>query len=158
MIFNFLKNTIDLNSICVVCLILVCGIVFIHLQKHNYLHIEHFPASLRYTEKLHQQPKLLLPKIAAEMHKNTTNYSALPDDYQYLYDYEKNFDKTMIHGNFPNRLSAYEGFLMKNKNTFHNLDDRDIDNLAKLLNNGSLSNQDIPDNFIYKKDFIAINN
>ena len=148
---------INFDSVCIMCLIIVCGIFFIYLENKSRNKVEHFPSTLRYTEKLHQEPKLLLPKIASEMHKNTTNYSSLPDDYDYLYNYEKNFSLNRVYGDYQSRLDAYKGFLIKNKNTFHNFDDQDLDNLTKLLNNLELTNQDIPNNFIYNKDFGASN-
>ena len=146
---------ISLTHILIICMIIISGSILIYLQIPKTQ--EHFP---RFTEKLHEKPKLLLPMLADDMREKvrTKSYSTLPDDYQYLYDYEKNFEISKVYGDFASRLEAYKAFLMENKNTFHNLSEKDIDNLAKLLNNINLSDQDIPNNFVYKKDFTASNN
>jgi hypothetical protein len=156
MILDLFNNSINLNSLCILCLIIICGIGFIYLNNRP-RKIEHFPSTLRYTEKIRQKPKLLLPKITSEMHKNSIDYGYLPDDYEYLYNYEKNFSVNRVYGDYTSRLDGYKGFLIKNKNSFHNLDEKDLDNLTKLLNNIQLTNEDIPKDFIYNKDFGAMN-
>jgi hypothetical protein len=35
-------------------------------------------------------------------------------------------------------------FLYKNRNNFHKMNDKNINNLLKLLNNGKLNNEDFP--------------
>lgn len=77
----FFNTSINLDSLCIVALIIICGIFFINLQKTRKL--EPFPVSLRYTDKLHHQPKLLLPKITNEMHYQAHNIKTLPDDYDH---------------------------------------------------------------------------
>lgn len=149
-----LDYQLDIKSICTILLIILFGILFISLQKQKYIRIEKFP---HYTEKIHQKPKTLIPKLTQEIKHQAFNYKTLPDDYDYLYDYEKNFDLNRVSGDYTSRLDAYENFLLKNRNSFHNLDDKDINNLIKLLNEEKLSNSDIPNNFIYKKDFTAMN-
>lgn len=161
MIFD---NKIDIKVFLATMLILALGIGFIYLRQNNYqlkvkpYNIEHFPSTLRYSDKIRQSPKEIIPRLGAEMIKNTKNYDALPDDYDYLYDYEKNFLENKVYGDYNSRLEAYKGYLYTNKNNFHNLDDKDIDNLTKLLNEINLTNRDIPDNFKYTKDFTASNN
>lgn len=162
MIFDFLKNTIQMDSLCTLSLIIICGIVLIYLQKQNKsapsgYNIEHFPTSLHYHDSIRQQPKKLISKLATHMEQDTFHYKTLPDDYDYLYNYEKNFHLGKRYGDFASRLEAYETFLRTNKNSFHNLDDKDVDNLTMILNGKSLKNADIPDNFVYKKDFRAVN-
>lgn len=140
-------------------MIIFCGIIFIYLKKGTTIigyKIEHFPATLRYTDKIRQTPKRILSKLTSEMKENTKHYEALPDDYDYLYDYEKNFDNT-VYGDFRSRLDAYRGFLYKNKNNFHELSDKDVDNLSKLLNSIPIKNSDIPETFSYRNDFTAVN-
>ena len=90
------------------------------------------------------------------MNLNSANKS-LPDDYMYLYDYEKNFDNTKVYGDFGNRLNAYQNFLLRHKNDYHDLSGKDIDNLAKLLNGQEIYNQNIPSKFSYEQEFKAIN-
>jgi hypothetical protein len=43
-------------------------------------------------------------------------------------------------------------FLFKNRNNFHKMNDKDINNLLKLINNGILNNEDFP--IINKKNKI----
>lgn len=149
-------NLIQLDSVCTIFLIILCGILFMKL-KENKKTYEYFPSQMRYSEKIRTQPKLLIPKISNQMRKNT-EFRTLPDDYDYLYDYEKNFDINKVYGDYSCRMDAYKAFLKKNKNTFHNLDSKDVDNLVNLLNGNSIREDDIPSNFEYKQDFRAINN
>lgn len=161
MIFD---NKIDIKTFLAIMLIITLGVVFMYLRKNNYqlnvtgYNIEHFPSSLRYSDKIRRQPKKIIPKLGTEMVENTRHYDSLPDDYEYLYDYEKNFKESKVYGDYNSRLEAYKGYLYSHKNSFHTLNDIDIDNLTKLLNEVDLSNSDIPDNFKYSKDFTAVNN
>ena len=148
---------IELNTISIwtIFLIILSGILFMKLQnKKTY---EHFPSRLRYSEKLRKNPKLLIPKIGNQM-KEDIKFKSLPDDYDYLYDYERNFEINKVYGDYPTRLEGYKKYLLSNKNSFHNLEDKDVDNLIKLLNNGEIRESDISQDFVYKKDFRAQNN
>lgn len=164
MIFDILDGKVDMKTLLALFCILVFGILFIYLKQDNYqlnvkgYNIEHFPSTLRYTDNIRQTPKNVITKLTDEMKYNSKNFSTLPDDYDYLYNYEKNFDLNKVYGDYNSKLDAYQDFLYKHKNSFHNLDDKDVDNLIKLLNGINLSNSDIPDNFEYKKDFRASNN
>ena len=155
-------RNIDFKNIYIILLIIICGIFFIYLQNDKKFpepsgYIETFPASVKYNDNIKQIPKKILPKIADAMKSDTQNINALPDDYQYLYDYEKNFDINRVYGDYKSRLDAYQDFLNKNRNQYHNLDDKDINNLVKILNGYQITNSDIPDNFEYKKEFNALN-
>lgn len=145
----------DKKTLWTLAIICCFALIYVYLQRKQYK--EHFPSTVRYDDSIRIQPKRLIPKIGKQMKVDTKNVNALPDDYQYLYDYEKNFQVAKIHGNYDSRLDAYTNYLYKYKNSFHNLDEQDLDNLTKLLNGISLSNTDIPDNFVYKKDFRAGN-
>lgn len=149
-------NSIELQSICTIFLIIFCGILFMKLQQNKTTIYEHFPSRMRNSEEIRQKPKLLIPKITNQMLQDT-KFKTLPDDYDYLYNYEKNFELNKVYGDYSSRLEAYKVFLMNNKNTFHNLDDKDVDNLVKLLNEGSVREGDIPSDFVYKRDFRAVN-
>ena len=132
-----MKIELDCQTTLAVVLIIVLGIFLIYLpyleKRKNY--IEHFPPTMRHSENLRKEPKILIPKIVKSMYKDTTKnfHKSLPDDYMFLYDYEKNFDINKVYGDFSNRLDAYQNLLIRNKNDFHNLDEIDVDNLTKVL-------------------------
>ena len=158
-----MKIELDCQTILAVVLIIVCGIFMIylpHLEKRNQ-YIEHFPSTMRYSDNIRKEPKAIIPKIITTMHNDAKNdaknYNTLPDDYMYLYDYEKNFDSNKVYGDFSSRLDAYQNFLMRNRNDFHNLSAQDIDNLTKLLNGRSVNERDISNNFSYEQEYKAVN-
>lgn len=159
-----MRIELDCQTTLAVVLIIVLGISLIYLpylEKRNFVkpYIEHFPSTLRYSDNIRKEPKVLIPKIMSTMQKDTNNNNtkSLADDYMFLYDYEKNFDINKVYGDFSNRLDAYENFLKRNKNDFHNLDGKDVDNLTKLLSGVKLSDTDIPGDFSYEKEFRAMN-
>ena len=87
------------NTLLAVFLIIIVGILFMYLThfggfappgKNKFKGIEHFPASLKFHEGIRRQPKALIPKIIKHMNQEKTLLKSLPDDYMYLYDYEKN--------------------------------------------------------------------
>ncbi len=158
-----MKIELDCGTLLAVFLIIIGGILFIYLphfggrEKKNKLRgIEHFPASLRFHEGIRRQPKALIPKIIKHMNQEKTLLKSLPDDYMYLYDYEKNFDEKKIYGDFKNRLEAYKHYLQRHKNDFHDLNNLDINNLTKLLNDQVIKDNDIPNNFSYQEEFKAL--
>jgi len=160
-----MKIELDYQTALALVLIILCGICLIylpHLEKGRLGNIsgntvEHFPSSMRLTESIRKEPKVLIPKIVKAMHNDSLKHNVLPDDYLYLYDYEKNFKSNKVYGDFSSRLEAYESFLLGNKNSFHNLNESDIDNLTKLLNGQSISENDISKSFDYEKEFKAAN-
>ena len=159
-----MKIELDFQTVLAVVLIIISGILFIYLPylENNRFnpkpYIEHFPATMRHSENVRKEPKLLIPKIVKTMEiQSKQNPKTLPDDYMYLYNYEKNFDINKVYGDFSSRLDAYNNFLLRNKNNFHNLDGNDIDNLTKLLNSQKINESDIPNNFSYEQEFKAVN-
>jgi len=159
-----MKIELDCQTALAVTLIILCGIFLIylpHLESNisgNKV-VEHFPSSMRLTESIRKQPKILIPKIITAMQNDALSktQNLLPDDYLYLYDYEKNFKSNKVYGDFSSRLEAYENYLLRNKNNFHNLNETDLDNLTKLLNGKSINEDNICNNFNYEKEFKAIN-
>lgn len=165
-----MKIELDIKTVLAVLLIIICGAFFTYLpylEKKNPIgynkiptgsNIEHFPSTMRYTDNIRKEPKTIIPRIVTTMAKDAAkDIKSLPDDYMYLYGYEKNFDNSKVYGDFSSRLEAYHNFLLQNKNNFHNLEAKDIDNLTKLLNGKILNEMDIPNNFRYKQEFKAVN-
>ena len=153
---------IDSQNFLIMIAIILLGIFLIYLPKMEKLSkkkIENFP---KYTDKIRQEPKIIINKIIQNrIESNPTEdkpYPPLPDDFQYLYDFEKNFDETKVYGDFTSRLEAYQAYLLRNKNNFHTLDDNDVNNLAKILNGARINEADVPDTFKYTQDFDAFNN
>lgn len=46
---------------------------------------------------------------------------------------------------FDSKKKEYILYLYKNRNDFHKMNNRDINNLIKLINNGKINNEDYPD-------------
>lgn len=162
-----MKIVLDCQTILAVLLIIVGGIFLIylpHLEKGlgnvSGNIVEHFPSSMRqgHLEVVRREPKILIPKIVKAMHNDANkNIKSLPDDYMYLYNYEKNFDSSKVYGDFSSRLDGYQDYLLRNKNNFHSLEENDIDNLTGLLNGKLLKESDIPNNFKFEQEFKAVN-
>lgn len=158
-----MKIELDCETLLATFLIIVGGILLIYLptleRKNNISgnNIEHFPSSLRFHEGIRKEPKAIIPKIFKEMNREKTAAKSLPDDYMYLYDYEKNFDDNRVYGDFANRLEAYKNYLQRHRNDFHNLASEDVENLTKILNGQMINENNIPNNFSYEQEFKAIN-
>ena len=156
---------LDTKNFLVMVAIILLGILLVYLPKlENFKklknkRIEHFP---KYTEVIRQEPKVIINKIIKNRIESKPTEDKplppLPDDFMYLYDFEKNFDESKVYGDFKSRLEAYTAHLMRNRNNFHTLDDNDVNNLSKVLNGVRINEDDIPKTFKYTQDFNAINN